>query len=1047
MGSLRLTVLAWCGGVAACSWAAAQEPAEWLGAEAAIRQWAQPAEPEKEAEGDKPADPLAAELEAFAKAWPKMIATEAAGAWLGFYDRWVEQYGSAASAGQGQPGGFGGGYDSFGTMQNDAGGGVPFTDVIAAMPGPAVWPALLERTKARAGDAAERSADERALRLMVFYLGGDTEAFQAEAEAAVKVAEQIDSYHGVNLLQAIAPLTDLEAEGGGLDALRARIAQARADPDSVWRFEVPDVVTLYGDEEAEALLIDILGLSVESLDFEIGRETRALAVRLATERVDVLPMPRWELVSSVDAESVALYEALQRKFAVARPAKSEGGLLEKLQGVITGNSRGGYGDDYESWEMRNARVVYLLGLIVLERTDDATTLVEKHYTAGDGSEVHLPYGLIETLQASGAMQPLFEFVERMVDRPDGDAFWSLYIRLGAQTEQSDRVLAKVEDALSRVEGPQRIALLGHLVDARLAADEVDAGVAALIEQIETLEAKPEENAVDVLQYYAQIAQIGLLMDQTDWLSRGLDGALAGLSKPGDPQGRDRWERRSAMQTVVEVLIETDRLAEAERLLVDAVEQAIRSSEHEARMYGGGSNDEAVDPLLDLVTFYGRSGRLDDVLTLLTKAPHWGVTDFVELYTQTPDIEGPPLAWSAAQALAQDGRRDEALRILDAALRVMPGDDALYDMLVALEPADIVARLDALYELDPYEERPLIWKASLQLEAGDVAAAEATIRQAIAVDPSDGEQGPGDRMRAYSVLADILREQGDIETAEVMEGAVRAIRLAEDADRFDRAGLLSRAVSMYKEALTHFADAYCIQSRLAIQLANLGRYDEAAEHYERAFELMPDSFGRVESHCFGCEGAFSGERAKTIAERVFDRLVVAHPFKPQVHYLRGYLNSSRDRDREALADYREAVRMDPQYLNAWKKIHSLSRQMHIDRAQRDEATLKIFRLDPLGRHSSADLNGVKDIAEAWRAVESAQPLRREPPTSLLALTASAERLDEQGASDDDPYGFYRQHQMMMYGHRQSDTVPTPGAFLAQHPLSKLAGQVLALNAGQ
>ena len=52
----------------------------------------------------------------------------------------------------------------------------------------------------------------------------------------------------------------------------------------------------------------------------------------------------------------------------------------------------------------------------------------------------------------------------------------------------------------------------------------------------------------------------------------------------------------------------------------------------------------------------------------------------------------------------------------------------------------------------------------------------------------------------------------------------------------------------------FADAYCIQSRLALRYSELGDYVKAEQHYQRAFELMPDSFGRIESHCFGCEGA-------------------------------------------------------------------------------------------------------------------------------------------------------------------------------------------------
>src|ERR1043166_8285024 len=112
--------------------------------------------------------------------------------------------------------------------------------------------------------------------------------------------------------------------------------------------------------------------------------------------------------------------------------------------------------------------------------------------------------------------------------------------------------------------------------------------------------------------------------------------------------------------------------------------------------------------------------------------------------------------------------------------------------------------------------------------------------------------------------------------------------------------------MYEHSLNRFADAYCIHARLAVQLSDLGRYQEAEEHYRRAYELMPDSFGRVESHCFGCEGAFEGRKAQSIAEKVFSELAAKRPDKPQIHYLLGYLRKIERRYAEALPEFRKAV---------------------------------------------------------------------------------------------------------------------------------------------
>jgi tetratricopeptide (TPR) repeat protein len=272
------------------------------------------------------------------------------------------------------------------------------------------------------------------------------------------------------------------------------------------------------------------------------------------------------------------------------------------------------------------------------------------------------------------------------------------------------------------------------------------------------------------------------------------------------------------------------------------------------------------------------------------------------------------------------------------------------------------------------------------------AAETTVRRAIAIDPSDGEQGPGDRMRAYAVLADIREARGDAKEAAFFRNVVKAIRLSEEADRYYAVGLLKRAVAMYEESLKLFADAYCIQSRLAIQLAELGLHEQAEAHYRRAYELMPDSFGRVESHCFGCERVFAGAQAQSLAEKVFTELAAKQPRKPQVHYLLGYLRAEQGRQAEAVPHFRTAVELDPEYLNSWEHLFQASAYVRMPATERDEIALNILRLDPLRRHAGTDLHRVSDLRRLWNAVETAS--RRQPPlpTNLYPLPASKSALE-------------------------------------------------------
>src|SRR6188508_1364264 len=162
------------------------------------------------------------------------------------------------------------------------------------------------------------------------------------------------------------------------------------------------------------------------------------------------------------------------------------------------------------------------------------------------------------------------------------------------------------------------------------------------------------------------------------------------------------------------------------------------------------------------------------------------------------------------------------------------------------------------------------------------------------------------MRAYAVLSDILNRKGDTASADTYAKAVEAIRISENADAYYGAGLYERAFKGYREALEHFSDAYCIQSRLAVQLNKVGRRSEALEHYRRAYELMPDSFGRVESHCFGCESVFQGAEAQSVAEQVFTEVVRKSPAKAPAYYLLAYLREQQDRPADAIQPLRQAV---------------------------------------------------------------------------------------------------------------------------------------------
>ncbi|MEO6183162.1 MAG: tetratricopeptide repeat protein, partial [Verrucomicrobiota bacterium] len=361
----------------------------------------------------------------------------------------------------------------------------------------------------------------------------------------------------------------------------------------------------------------------------------------------------------------------------------------------------------------------------------------------------------------------------------------------------------------------------------------------------------------------------------------------------------------------------------------------------------------------------------------------------------------------------------------------------YELLISLGEKPALSKLDELFALDQFEERPLIWKAELLRRENKLEEAEKVVRQAISIDPSDGEQGPNDRLRAYAVLADIREARGDKKEADFFRGAVNAILLSEKADKFYTAGLLKPAIKMYEDSLNLFADAYCIQSRLAIQLSELGLHDEAEAHYRRAYELMPDSFGRVESHCFGCERAFEGQRAQSLAEKVFSDFAKKSPNKPQVHYLLGYLREEQERYAEALPHFQTAVRLDPAYLNAWKKLQELAKHVRLPKQEHNEIAFNILRLDPLSRHVHSSFENVTDPVGLWNAVETGQKQQPEPATKLLSLDASKAALEKKEAGPKTQEESYQSLYRQMYRSLQA---PTPARAVAQMPFVRVATEL-------
>lgn len=216
----------------------------------------------------------------------------------------------------------------------------------------------------------------------------------------------------------------------------------------------------------------------------------------------------------------------------------------------------------------------------------------------------------------------------------------------------------------------------------------------------------------------------------------------------------------------------------------------------------------------------------------------------------------------------------------------------------------------------------------------------------------------------------------------------------------------------------FSGAYCIQARIARELAEQGRWDEAEVHYRRAFELMPDSFGRMESHCFGCEGTFTGARVQRLAEAVFLKRLEQNADHPRVHYLLGYLRSAQGDDAAAIEHYRRATELDPDYINAWKRYAESAGRLGLPIAEITPIQVAMLRLDPAQNHLHVG-QVYAGFVDMWQVLSSAEAVAFPPqPTDLVPLARRSQ--------DGDDWGYH----FSMHRHGQHNEIKTPTEFLVQ-----------------
>ena len=970
-----------------------------------------------------PAARLLADIERYRREAAGMPPAGAAQSWFALYDRAVALGGGSAA-------------DTT-EFDVDSGGPAGVSSMLSALPPPAAWSALRDEAQRRARAHPERYTDQ-ALELLTEELlenrSGVKAALSAVDSAIQRLPPDARGEPAGNLVKVKSIDTRLNGVPADIaDAVLRQIENAaRLSGRGAWgaRVNIPDLVTLVGAPRAEQILLVALS-SPALVRVASGDATRRLARELALRHVAELKRPQWLLVDTVDAAE--LYEALRARFADSVPAPAKDRAAE---GATT--------DDDGSGRLE-ADTYYFLFLVIKGRLPAA----EQAFAALAAKQsLSIPRQAFQALELAHQNEALVSFLAAYLVRHPEARAWPVYIERASYTGHAVDALGNLDAVLARTDLPDYLrADLGRArIQALLALDRTDAALAGLQSLLQAPPSADERGLADRTNAALQLAGLGRVLKDPAAATAGLAFAESAL-KIARRSPSDAYSRPVALRGLIAELRKQGQGARAQAFLAGELlrfAEADVQAKQMASMGMTGVPSTRRYLLGELVGLYAEAGQFEDVRLLLTEVEGWGARDVRELLDDTDALD-VRVALSAARALAGLGDPESARRIAERLIVEVPGYDPGYELFLQLEPHPL-PWLEAQFRKDAFEERPLIWKAALLARTGDLAQAEKTVREAIAIDPSDGEEGPNDRLRAYSVLADILEARGDRAGAREPREAVAAIRLSEKADELHALGLYQRAFAGYGAALDHFADAYCIQSRLAVQLEQQGRRDEAAAHFRRAYELMPSSFGRIESHCFGCESVFRGPGPQQIATEVFGGLERREPRNPRVHYLLGYLLEEQGRYADALGEFRTATQLDDRYVNAWKHLAGLNQHVYVTAVDNEVATLKLMQLDPRQRHVQYDVSAVGRFQELWNLAERVQErsASAEPPP-LFVLTRSAAAVDAAQAGLPPEIRLQvQQYQRMMSASQDSHRPAPPATVLGRHALVRSIGALLGAD---
>jgi tetratricopeptide (TPR) repeat protein len=146
-----------------------------------------------------------------------------------------------------------------------------------------------------------------------------------------------------------------------------------------------------------------------------------------------------------------------------------------------------------------------------------------------------------------------------------------------------------------------------------------------------------------------------------------------------------------------------------------------------------------------------------------------------------------------------------------------------------------------------------------------------------------------------------------------------------------------AIKAYKDAVRRSPDRDDIHISLGNLYFSEGRYDEAAETYEKAVKIWSSS----DNH-YALGQAYLNAGRHSEADREFNTVLRMEPDKPAGYYGLGLNFSKQGRYEDAILQFKEAIRVDPRFYDGYAEMG----YAYADLGEMDEAQRIVDILEPM-----------------------------------------------------------------------------------------------------